>query len=257
MKRRTLAKAPGLVEKLGQTRQHRSGHILRGAVPADLRRVRPIRIGAQFPGRAGKTRTFAGRSSQTSTKTPMHRFFALLLGATLLLHPIPRAVAQQPKDPGKVSDRKLEQIHRNNKRKAEEKMARDSRLYSPKEMADLEQTYQIANRNTRSPEAIDALKKVVEKYEKSNRAGCAALYLGRWTQGDEQQKYLKLAIENYSDAYYLDGTSVGGYARLILGHVLQQAGNEAEARKLFDEVRKNYDDAQDHSGALLIANLPK
>jgi tetratricopeptide (TPR) repeat protein len=165
--------------------------------------------------------------------------------------------AQQAKDPADVSEQRLEQIHRKNRRNAEEAMSRDSRMYSPKEMADLEQTYQIANRNTRSPEAIEALKKVVTTYEKSNRAGCAALYLGRWTKGDEQEKYLELAIEKYSKSYYLDGTSVGGYARFILGHLYEQANKKTKAKKLFEEIRKSYDDATDHSGKLLIAQLPK
>jgi tetratricopeptide (TPR) repeat protein len=185
----------------------------------------------------------------------LSRWF-IITGATLVTAS-PSAIAQQPKDPAQISDRKLEQIHRNNKRKAEEMMARDSRLYSGKEMSDLEQTYQIGNRTPRSPEAIEALKKVIEKYEKSNRAGCAALYVGRWTKGEEQEKYLKLAIEKYSKSYYLDGTSVGGYARLILGSIYQQAGKTADAQKLFDEVRKDYADAQEHTGGLIVANLPK
>jgi hypothetical protein len=181
----------------------------------------------------------------------------LLAGAILLSAIASPAIAQKPKDPPKISEQKLEQIQRNNKRKAQEMMARDSRLYSNKEMADLEQTYQIANQNTRSPEAIEALKKVVEKYPKSNRAGCAALYLGRWTQGDEQEKYLKLAIEKYSDSYYLDGTSVGGYARFLLGHLYNQTNKKTAAKKLFDEIRKDYEDAETHNGTLLITQLPE
>ena len=183
----------------------------------------------------------------------------LTINGALILTTItsPLAFAQQTKDPTEVSDRKMEQIQRKNRRNAEEAMARDSRGLSAKEMADLEQTYQIANKNTRSPEAIEALKKVVTTYDKSNRAGCAALYLGRWTQGEEQEKYLKLAIDKYSKCYYLDGTSVGGYARFILGHVYAQEGKEADAKKLFEEVRKSYNEATDHSGKLLIAQLPK
>jgi TolA-binding protein len=165
--------------------------------------------------------------------------------------------AQQTAEAKKVSDAKLERIHRNNRRKAEEMMARDSCVVSPRDMSDLEQTYQIANRNTRSPEAIEALKKVVEKYPKSNRAGCAALYLGRWTQGEEQERYLKLAIDQYSKSYYLDGTCVGGYARLVLGTIYKNTGKEADANKLFDEIRKDYADAQEHSGALIVEQLPK
>ena len=180
----------------------------------------------------------------------------LILGATLLTAS-PMLMAQEAKEAPKISDQKLEQIRRKNKREAEEVMSRDSRLYSGKEMTELEQAYQIANRAPRSPEAIAALKKVVEKFEKSNRAGCAALYLGRWTKDDEQEKYLNLAIDKYSKSYYLDGTSVGGYARFILGHVYQQANKNVKAKKLFEEIRKDYADAQDHSGALLVEKLPK
>lgn len=178
--------------------------------------------------------------------------------ATIAATLSPLAVpAQQPAEAKKPSDAKLERIHRNNKRKAEEMMVRDSRVVSPRDMNDLEQTYQIANRSPRTPEGIEALKKVVEKYPRSNRAGCAALYLGRWTQGEDQERYLKLAIDQYSKSYYLDGTSVGGYARVILGQLYKQAGKEAEANKLFDEIRKDYADAQSHSGDLIIDQLPK
>jgi hypothetical protein len=192
-----------------------------------------------------------------NTKPHPVRLLAVVLAAA------PVASAQQPSTPAspppsppppgapvgaKISDHKLEQIHRNNRRRAEEMMARDSRLYSPKEMTDLEQTYQIANKNTHSPEAMEALKKVVEKYEKSNRAGCAALYLGQWSKGNDQEKYLKLAIEKYSKCYYLDGASVGGFARLMLGSVYQHAGALPWARKVFDEIRKDYADAEDHRG---------
>lgn len=181
-----------------------------------------------------------------------------IIVATIAATLSPLAVpAQQPAEAKKPSDAKLERIHRNNKRNAEEMMARDSRVVSARDMNDLEQTYQIANRSPRTPEGIEALKKVVEKYPKSNRAGCAALYLGRWTQGDDQERYLKLAIDQYSKSYYLDGTSVGGYARVILGQLYKQAGKEAEANKLLDEVRKDYADAQTHSGDLIIDQLPK
>jgi hypothetical protein len=167
------------------------------------------------------------------------------------------SMAQAPAAPSKPSDAKLERIHRNNRRKAEEMMARDSRVVSGREMGELEKTYQIANKNTRSPEAIAALKTVIEKWPKTNRAGCAALYLGRWTAGDEQEKYLRLSITEYSKCYYLDGTSVGAYARLILGVRLKQAGKEAEAKTLFEEIRKDYADAEEHTDKLIVDLIPQ
>jgi tetratricopeptide (TPR) repeat protein len=180
---------------------------------------------------------------------------AFLLIAAVILPQATRG--QQTAEPKKISGAKLERIHRNNRRNAEEMMARDSRVVSPREMSELEQTYQIANRSTRSPEAMEALKKVLEKWPKTNRAGCAALYLGRWSQGEDQERYLKLAIDQYSKCYYLDGTSVGGYARFVLGQIYKQTGKEADAKKLFDEIRKDYAEAEDHSDALLVEQLPK
>jgi hypothetical protein len=198
------------------------------------------------------------------TELPSLRLFAGLLLVTVTSwaqQPGPGTTAPPAGRPAtpvtpKISERKLEQIHRDNRRKAEEMMARDNRLYSAKEMADLEQTYQIANKNTRSPEAMEALKKVLEKYDKSNRAGCAALYLGRWSTGDDREKYLRLAIEKYSKCYYLDGTSVGGYARLILGSLYQSQNKNTAAKKLFDEIRKDYADAEDHGDRLLVELIP-
>jgi hypothetical protein len=180
---------------------------------------------------------------------------AFLLIAAVILPEVSHA--QQPAEPKKISEAKLERIHRNNRRNAEEMMARDSRVVSPREMSELEQTYQIANRSTRSPEAMEALKKVLEKWPKTNRAGCAALYLGRWSQGREQERYLNLAIDQYSQCYYLDGTSVGGFARFVLGQIYKQAGKETKATKLFDEIRKDYAEAEDHSDRLLVEQLPK
>lgn len=170
--------------------------------------------------------------------------------------PVPPAELPATAEPG-VSGAKLERIHRNNRRKAEEMMAKDSRVVPARDMSELEQTYQAANRNPRTPEAIEALEKVVKKYPKTNRAGCAALYLGRWTRGNDQEKYLELAVQKYSDSYYLDGTSVGGYARLILGAMYQQTGKRTKAEKLFEEIRKDYAEAQDHTGRLIVDLIPK
>ena len=98
---------------------------------------------------------------------------------------------------------------------------------------------------------------MVEKFPKSNRAGCAALYLGRYLKGDEQEKYLELAIEKFSDCYYGDGTNVGGYARFILGSMRHQAGKQSAAKKLFGELRKDYADTTDHGGRLVVESLPE
>jgi hypothetical protein len=156
-----------------------------------------------------------------------------------------------------VSAAKLERIREKNVRAAREKMAADSKEYRQEEFAELEQMYQKGNANPRLPENHVFLKEVLEKFPKSNRAGCAALYLARYTRGEDQEKYLEMAIEKFSDCYYGDGTSVGAYARLIQGGMLQQKGKQSAAKKLFEEIRKDYAEATDHGGRLIVESIPK
>ncbi len=181
---------------------------------------------------------------------------ALLVIALATLHPVTAPAKPKEKD-APVSAAQLERIREKNVRQAREKMGADSKEYRQKEFAELEELYQKGNANPRTPENQVFLKQVVEKFPKSNRAGCAALYLGRYTKGDEQEKYLELAIEKFSGSYYLDGTNVGGYARFVLGMIQHQAGKQSAAKKLFEELRRDYADTTDHGGRLLVENLPK
>jgi len=180
---------------------------------------------------------------------------ALLLIAFTFLHPL-TASAKKEKD-APVSAEKLERIREKNVRQAREKMGADSKEYRRDEFTELEELYQKGNANPRTPENQVFLKQVVEKFTKSNRAGCAALYLGRYTKGDEQEKYLELAIDKFSDCYYGDGTNVGGYARFVFGMIQHQAGKQSAAKKLFEELRKDYADTTDHGGRLVVESLPK
>ncbi len=182
------------------------------------------------------------------------KLISLLLPALLTFQPI-TAPAKDKDEP--VSAAKLERVREKNVRKAREKMAADSKEYRREEFAGLEQVYQKGNTNPWTPENQVFLKQVLEKFPKSNRAGCAALYLGRYTKGKEQEEYLEMAIEKFSDCYYGDGTHVGGYARYILGMMEHAAGKRPAAKKRFDEIRKDYAETTDHGGQLVIENLPK
>lgn len=185
------------------------------------------------------------------------RLFPVLLAA-LSLPALPLTAEAKPKEKNEpVSAEKLERIREANVRKARGKMGADSKEYRAREFAELEELYQKGNANPRTPENQEFLKQVLEKFPKSNRAGCAALYLGRYTRGGDQEKYLEQAIEKFSDCYYGDGTSVGGYARYILGMMQHQAGKQSAAKKLFAELRKDYADATDHGGRLLVESLPE
>ena len=134
----------------------------------------------------------------------------------------------------------------------------DQTAYSKEDFREIENLYQIANKQLNTPEAQESLKKLIEKYGKANRTGCALLYLGQMSKsGEEKEKYLKQAIDGYGDCYYGDGVQVGAYARFYLGIYYSQIGKKDEASALFDEIRKNYADAVDHKGRLLIDIIPK
>ena len=63
--------------------------------------------------------------------------------------------------------------------RAQARFRRDRELFTAQEFRDLETLYQAANRNIRAPDAKDLLLQVVSKYPRSNRAGCAVLYLAQ------------------------------------------------------------------------------
>jgi len=134
---------------------------------------------------------------------------------------------------------------------ARERMREDLETYSREDLQSIERLYQVANDNWRSEEAVESLTTLVEKYGKANRTGCAILYLGQMSEGDQQIKYLKQAIEDFSDCYYGNGVQVGAYARFLLAYHLKQAGQDAEAERLLEELEENYPDAIDHRGRLL------
>lgn len=132
----------------------------------------------------------------------------------------------------------------------------DQQTYSDEQLREIEALYQSANKDLRSPEAEEALKRLIEKYPKANRTGCAVQYMGQMSNGAEKEKYLKMAIKDYADCYYGSGVQVGAYARLYLGFHYQETGRKDEAKALFGEIRQNYPDATNHKGRRLVDHLP-
>lgn len=140
---------------------------------------------------------------------------------------------------------------------ARARMRRDADKYTLEQIREAEQLYQVANRNWRSPEAKESLRRMIEKYPDLNRTGCAVLYLGQMAEdAAERERLLSQAIEKYSDCYYGNGVQVGGFARLLLGHHYREAGQPDKAKALFEEIRKDYADAIDHRGRPLVAQIP-
>ena len=155
-----------------------------------------------------------------------------LLGAMVLL-----AAAQ-------AAEPTLEQL----REAAQQRMREDRARYSAEQFQEIEALYQSANRDLRADGAMDALKKLVDKYPQSNRAGCALLYVARLAPGVDREALLKQAIANHSDARYGDGTQVGAFARAFLADLLRRGNRLDEAKALAAEVVAKYPGAVDHSG---------
>ena len=137
------------------------------------------------------------------------------------------------------------------------KYEEERKTYSQEQLREIETLYQTANKEWNSPVAKAALKDLIAKYPKANRTGCAVLYMGQMSDGEEKAAYLDRAIKEFGDCFYGNGVQVGAYARFYLAHHYQKAGKEKEAKALFDEIRESYPEAIDHKGRKLAALLPK
>jgi hypothetical protein len=139
--------------------------------------------------------------------------------------------------------------------KAQDRMRQDRAIYSPEDLRKLEELYQSANRNLSSPNAKEILKRVVEQFPKSNRAGSAVLYLAQLSSGTEREAYLKTAIEAHGDTWYGDGVQVGALARVQLASLYAATDRMAQARALAKEVTDRFPGAVDHGGRPLVETL--
>ena len=134
-----------------------------------------------------------------------------------------------------------------NKKSARARMQKDMEFYTPEQIQAAENTYQAASKNLKGPDAKAILQKVVLDYPKSNRAGCALLYLGQMSTGDEQLLYYKQAIE-HGDCFYGNGVQVGAYARLMLAGRFAKDGKKDEAIVVLDELTKQFPRSVNHKG---------
>src|SRR5688500_18556086 len=107
--------------------------------------------------------------------------------------------------------------------KARHRARQDRNKHSAEELQECERLYQVANKNWRTPEAKTSLETMLAKYSDVNRTGCALVYMAQMSAGEEKEKYLKQAIEKFSDCYYLNGVQVGPWARALLGYYYQES----------------------------------
>lgn len=135
--------------------------------------------------------------------------------------------------------------------KFEQRSAQDQGKYSQQQLDDAESLYQVANQKWGTPEAMQSLKTMIQKYPGINRTGCAELYLAQMSQGDDRARYLEDCIDHYDDSFYGDGVQVGAYARFLLAEDFKKQGDDQKAQALFDELKARYPEAIDHSGKRL------
>lgn len=143
------------------------------------------------------------------------------------------------------------------RREYERRIAQDRATYGDAELGEIEELYQRGDLKWGSEEFKQQLEKLVARYEKANRTGCAVMYLARMSEGKQKERYLKRAIEKFEDCWYGDGAQVGAMARLELGLYYMETGREDEAVEVFAELRRRYRDAVGHKGNLLVEQIPR
>lgn len=136
--------------------------------------------------------------------------------------------------------------------KARERMSKDAENYSRMQLREIEALYQVANQKWQTEEGKNSLKDLVKKYDKANRTGCALLYLGQMSDGAEKEEYLHKAIADFSDCWYGDGVQVGPFARYVLADHYRASDKKEKADELVEQLKKQFPDAIDHSGKLLV-----
>ena len=139
--------------------------------------------------------------------------------------------------------------------KFDEKIAKDRSAYTPEQLREAEQLYQVANQKWGSPEALESLQKMIRKYPDINRTGCALLYVAQRSEGEVRTGYLQQCIEKHNDCFYGDGVQVGAYARFLLAHDYDKQGEKEKAVVLYKDLKTQYPDSIDHSGKRLVEAL--
>ena len=195
-------------------------------------------------------------------------FIAIMLATACAVHANPnleKRVAELEKEVAELkealapvmAEAKTKEIVSQQRAQAKQRMRKDTKIYSKDELREIESLYQVANKQWRTQEGKDSLKQLIEKYDKANRTGCALLYLGQMSKGEEREEYLKEAIEDFSDCFYGDGVQVGAYARYYLAYHYEESGEQDKAEQLFVELEKQYPNAIDHKGKLLSDLIQK
>ena len=135
--------------------------------------------------------------------------------------------------------------------------ADDRKKYTPDQLAEAEQLYQVANQKWGTPEAAASLQAMIKKFPDINRTGCAVLYVAQMSKGEERAQHLRDCVEKFGNCMYGDGVQVGTYARYLLMFDSRGSGDTEKADSLANELKTAFPEAVDHGGNLLVENLKK
>lgn len=156
---------------------------------------------------------------------------------------------------------RLEKLLENAKLRAHQREQADSRLFNADQLREIERLYQDAKRQNDTAGMEAGFQSLFERFPKANRSGCALILLARLKQGAEREALLHRAMAEHSDAYFLDATSVGGVARLMLAQDAIAAGRETEAQRWRAEIDANFAEELDFGAVplmdILQTALPK
>jgi hypothetical protein len=138
---------------------------------------------------------------------------------------------------------------------ARTRMMMDAEIYQRHDLDIIEKLHETASRDWKADDAGKAVGLLTQRYPAANRTGCAVLSRAQSIEGNEQLELLKQAIGKHGGCYYPNGVQVGPYAKLYLAMRHKRDGNDAEADRLFLDIRKNHPDAVDRNGQLLTSHL--
>ena len=118
---------------------------------------------------------------------------------------------------------------------------------------EVEQAYQKSKKIADPSDAVSAMEELINRFPRSNRAGCCALYIARLLEpGAERSDWLKRCTNDWSGCYFLDGTSVGALARKLHADDLNAQGDSATAQTIYTKISKQFPGATNFGGEPLL-----
>ncbi len=140
--------------------------------------------------------------------------------------------------------------------KAKARIAEDDKHYNRQERLEIRELY-TSWREKKGDAQKAVAQTLLRKYPKSNWAGCMLINQANVSPRQEEMRYLRQAIANYSDCYFASGVQVGALARYLMGKALLRDKRKGEARHIFNELRTLYPEARAVTGALFVDLIPK